>query len=77
MQRGFNALILLVALASHTSAESGSNYEIVARLTQVPGNVTVTGTGRIIMSQHQFYGPKYSVMERQGDGSLTPFPSEV
>jgi hypothetical protein len=29
------------------------------------------------MSQHQFYEPKYSVMERQGDGSLTPFPSEV
>ena len=77
MQRGFNALILLVALASHASAESGSNYEIVARLTQAPGNVTVTGTGRIIMSQHQFYEPKYSVMERQGDGSLTPFPSEV
>jgi hypothetical protein len=56
--------------------ETGSKYEIVARLSQAPGNVTVTGSGRIIMSQHQFYEPDYSVVERQGDGSLTPFPNK-
>ena len=76
MQRGFNVLILLFALTVHAFAETGSNYEIVARLSQPPGNVTVTGSGRIIMSQHQFYEPDYSVVERQGDGSLTPFPNK-
>ena len=76
MQKGFNVLILLFALTGHAFAETGSNYEIVARLSQAPGNVTVTGSGRIIMSQHQFYEPDYSVVERQGDGSLTPFPNK-
>ncbi len=28
------------------------------------------------MSQHQFYEPNYSVVERQADGSLTPFPNK-
>ena len=28
------------------------------------------------MSQHQFYEPNDSVVERQADGSLTPFPSK-
>jgi Major royal jelly protein len=77
VQRGFNVLLLLFTFAGHASAETRSNYEIVARLSQAPGNVTVTGSGRIIMSQHQFYEPDNSVVERQGDGSLTPFPSEV
>jgi hypothetical protein len=55
VQRGFNVLIPLFALIGPALAETGSNYEIVARLSQPPGNVTVTGSGRIIMSQHQFY----------------------
>ena len=76
MQIGFNALILLFALAGHASAETASNYEIIARLSQAPGNVTVTGSGRIVMSQHQFYEPNYSVVERRGDGSLAPFPNK-
>ena len=53
MQRSFNILFLLCALAVHAEAEPLSNYDIIARLTQAPGNVTVTGAGRIIMSQHQ------------------------
>jgi hypothetical protein len=75
VQRGFSALILLVALAGYPSAETASNYDIIARLSQAPGNVTVTGAGRIIMSQHQFYEPQYSVVERHDDNSLTPFPN--
>jgi hypothetical protein len=35
VQRGFNALILLFALAGHVSAETASNYDIIARLSQV------------------------------------------
>lgn len=76
MQRQFSVLVLLFALAGHACAETASNYQIVARLTRAPGNVTVTGTGRIIMSLHQFYEPDYSVVELQRDGSLTPFPSK-
>ncbi len=30
----------------------------------------------MIMSQHQFYEPDNSVVERQGDGTLTPFPNK-
>jgi hypothetical protein len=76
VQRSFNALILLFALAGHASAETASNYDIIVRLSQAPGNVTVTGAGRIIMSQHQFYEPQYSVVERHYDNSLTPFPNK-
>jgi hypothetical protein len=76
VQRGFNALILLVALAGHASGETATNYDIIPRLSQAPGNVTVTGAGRLIMSQHQFYEPQYSVVERHDDNSLTPFPNK-
>ncbi|MGI8570775.1 MAG: hypothetical protein ACR2KT_17890 [Methylocella sp.] len=76
MQRSFNILFLLCALAGHAEAEPVSNYNIIARLTQAPGNITATGAGRIIMSQHQFYEPQYSVVERHADNSLTPFPNK-
>ncbi len=76
MQKAFAALIFLFAFSDHVSAETAPNYEVFARLSQAPGNVTVTGGGRIIMSQHQFYEPNYSVVERQADGSLTPFPNK-
>jgi hypothetical protein len=32
-------------------------------LIQKPGYVTATATGRIILSQHQFYQPQYLVIE--------------
>ena len=69
-------LSMLAVFAGRAEAEQQPNYEIIARLTQAPGNVTVTGSGRIIMSQHQFYEPNYSVVERHDDGSLTPFPNK-
>ncbi len=76
VQEAFAALIFLFAFSGHACAETASNYEIIAKLSQAPGNVTATGSGRIIMSQHQFYQPNDSVVERQADGSLTPFPSK-
>jgi len=69
-------LFVLFAFARHAEAEQLPNYEIVARLLDAPGNVTVTASGRIIMSQHQFYEPRYSVVERESDGSLSPFPNK-
>ena len=70
-------LILLVALGRDAMAEKGGNYEIVANLTQGPGNVTATDSGRIIMSQHQFYDPQYSVVEFQGNDAVVPFPNKT
>jgi len=67
--------LLLSILAFNAAAEPGSHYDILARLSQGPGNVTVTGSGRIILSQHQFYAPQYSVVEYQGNDTVKPFPN--
>lgn len=40
-----------------------------------PGNIAVTPDGRLIMSQHQFYGTEFKVVEVGADGSVAPFPS--
>ncbi|MGF1493202.1 MAG: L-dopachrome tautomerase-related protein [Microcoleaceae cyanobacterium] len=48
--------------------------EIVAEVTQAPGNITVTPDGRIIISLHQFYQTRDRVVEVKPDGSLVPFP---
>jgi sugar lactone lactonase YvrE len=57
------------------SAKAGSNFDILANLDSGPGNVTVTDSGRIILSLHQFYQPKYTVVEYK-DNELTPFPNK-
>jgi sugar lactone lactonase YvrE len=75
-----NKLVLALALAL-PALSSGSGFamdrtfDVVARLAQGPGNVTVTSAGRIIMSQHQFYEPKASVVELHADGVTAPFPN--
>lgn len=40
-----------------------------------PGNIAVTPDGRLIMSQHQFYGTDFKVVEVMPDGSVQPFPN--
>jgi len=67
------ALCFLLLFA--TGANAKSNFDIIAELDSGPGNVTATEDGRIILSLHQFYEPKYSVMEYK-DGSLIPFPNK-
>ncbi|MGI9413672.1 MAG: L-dopachrome tautomerase-related protein [Hyphomicrobiales bacterium] len=49
--------------------------EVVAELREAPGNITLTPDGRMIISLHQFYGPKLRVAEVGKDGSLKPFPN--
>jgi sugar lactone lactonase YvrE len=66
---------ILLALALDVSANPASKFDIVARLDKGPGNVTVTDDKRIIMSLHQFYAPKYTVVELKKDQSLVPFPN--
>ncbi len=55
-------------------ADDSSHFDVLANLETGPGNVTATADGRIIMSQHQFYQPEYTVVEYK-DQKLVPFPS--
>ncbi|MGJ0508975.1 MAG: L-dopachrome tautomerase-related protein [Methylocystis sp.] len=67
--------LALPALSSGSGVAMDQSFAIVARLTQGPGNVTITSTGQIIMSQHQFYEPQFSVVELRPDGGTAPFPN--
>jgi sugar lactone lactonase YvrE len=69
----FIAILLLFACEVANSSES--NYDIVAKLDTGPGNITVMVNGRIIMSMHQFYQPKYAVVEYKNK-ALVPFPNK-
>ena len=79
MKKFVTLLILIVATAVYGAAGSGAgrNYEILSRLSQGPGNVTVTGSGRIIMSLHPFYAPEFSVVEYKGNDRVIPFPNRA
>jgi sugar lactone lactonase YvrE len=57
------------------AASPDSKFNIIANLETGPGNVTVTDTGRTIISMHQFYQPKYTVVEYK-DNALLPFPNK-
>lgn len=73
-----NSLLgLLLMLAAQVSAEPASGFIVLAKLMQGPGNVTVTDTGRIVFSQHQFYQPQYSVVELNENGAVIPFPNKA
>jgi sugar lactone lactonase YvrE len=67
------ALCFLLLFAIGANAQS--NFDILAELDSGPGNVTVTDGGRIILSLHQFYQPKFTVVEYK-DNVLTPFPNK-
>ena len=55
------------------------DIEIVAEfpLKHPPGNIAVTPQGRLIMSQHQFYGAPLRVVEVMDDGTVAAFPNET
>jgi sugar lactone lactonase YvrE len=67
--------ISLSALSSGSGVGMDQNFDVVARLTQDPGNVTITSRGQIVMSQHQFYEPRFSVVELSPNGVTAPFPN--
>ncbi|TRW92172.1 L-dopachrome tautomerase-related protein [Candidatus Methylobacter oryzae] len=69
------ALLLLCAFEAEAAASPESKFNIIANLDAGPGNVTVTDNGRIIISMHQFYQPKYVVVEYK-DNALMPFPNK-
>jgi sugar lactone lactonase YvrE len=67
---------ILLAFALDVSANPVSEFDILTKLDNGPGNVTITDNGRIIMSLHQFYAPKFTVVEVKKDKSLEPFPND-
>jgi len=69
----FTAIFLI--FASEVASANESTFDNIANLDKGPGNVTVMDNGRIIMSMHQFYLPKYLVMEYKNK-TLVPFPNK-
>jgi sugar lactone lactonase YvrE len=68
---------VLGACASPGAKERAENgYDIYAKLDRAPGNITVTPDGRVLVSLHQFYEPRWRVAEvSPKTGILRPFPS--
>ena len=66
-------------LENKLSPSQTQNLEIVAEfpLEHPPGNIAITPQGKLIMSQHQFYGAPLRVVEVMDDGSVAAFPNEV
>ena len=54
----------------------GQGLEVVAELSQGPGNIAVTPDLRLIVSQHALYNPHYRVIEVLPGGKIKPFPNE-
>ena len=74
------ATVIVYGFAAHSPVVAQTDeLEIVAEFTaeHPPGNVAITPEGRLIMSQHQFYGAPLRVVEVMDDGSVIPFPNET
>lgn len=67
--------VLCYLIMFSIGAKAELNFDVTAHLNSSPGNVTVTDNGRIIMSLHQFYQPKYTVVEYK-EKVLVPFPNK-
>jgi sugar lactone lactonase YvrE len=67
---------LLPQLFAPLLAQIATDIEIVAKISEGPGNITVTPDGRIIISLHQFYQTQNRVVEVKSDGTLVPFPNQ-
>lgn len=75
-----SAIALITGLPQGALAEPfPEGLEIVAEFPRQhpPGNIAVTPDGRRIMSQHQFYGTEFKVVEVLDDGTVQPFPNEA
>jgi sugar lactone lactonase YvrE len=68
--------LLLFCLILWGQTALGKGLEVVAELSQGPGNIAVTPDRRLIVSQHTLYFPHYRVIEVLPDGTTKPFPNE-
>ena len=74
MPRQLLALLSILFLYAPFAA-AATEVEIVARLTEPPGNIAVTPDGRIFVSVHQIYHRELRVIEVAPDGTVRPFPN--
>jgi sugar lactone lactonase YvrE len=65
---------LLAALAAPMAQRPSPKLELVAQMTDAPGNITLTPQGRIITSLHQFFAPNWRVVEVTPKGAIA-FPN--
>ncbi|MGF1537663.1 MAG: L-dopachrome tautomerase-related protein [Elainellaceae cyanobacterium] len=65
------------AADEHEPLRESASLETVAALSaeHPPGNIAVTPDGRLIMSQHQFYGTDFKVVEVLPSEQIAPFPT--
>jgi sugar lactone lactonase YvrE len=76
-------LVICLSLAVHHPVVAQNKLqdelEVVAEFPAAhpPGNIAITPEGRIMMSQHQFYGAPLRVVELLADNSLVPFPNQA
>jgi sugar lactone lactonase YvrE len=76
-------LVIWLSFAVHhpvvAQNELQDELEVVAEFPAAhpPGNIAITPEGRIIMSQHQFYGAPLRVVELLADNSVVPFPNQA
>ncbi len=71
----YNALIVGVLISWSVSA---SNFKITHEfdVTNPPGNIAVSQSGRVFMSNHFFYGAKNRIVEVLENGEAVAYPSE-
>lgn len=83
MNRAALALLLAAVAGCQSSSRTATTetptLEVVAELTQTPGNVGLAPDGRIFLSQHPLGEPKPTarVVELKPDGTTTPFPDDT
>lgn len=63
--------------ASEPSSVAESGLEVVAELSQGPGNLTVTPDGQVLVSLHQFFGHDVRVARVLEGGQLEPFAQDA
>ncbi|MBW2651842.1 MAG: hypothetical protein JRC57_01970 [Deltaproteobacteria bacterium] len=68
--------LIIISVAISVTGCSTPKLEVVAELSQGPGNIAVTPDRRLIVSQHVLYTPHYCVIEVFPDGTTKPFPNE-
>lgn len=71
------AVVKKPAPASSGETSLSSGFEVVHRLDVAPGNLTLTPQGRIIVSLHQFFEPKFAVAEVDENGELREFAKDA
>jgi len=78
IKRPLSGLFLVLLLCAEASGQQqGLQVVFPFGPDLPPGNVTITPSGRMFMSLHQFYGSNDRVVEVLEEGVTAPFPDEV